>query len=177
MSAKKEGAVIMQSAGILVDAYLDVLGADVLGHLRCNWRRRVSAVKRESCRQSDLQVILLRPGITEVDRVTTVGGREDGRSSALKERGLDEEALAGSLRVTRYPDVIRISERLGGILHILDLNIRDLGRGHLYLDHVAQGIFALCRRVVVVVFLLGRADMSGVLNLRVAFQRAVLAQL
>src|SRR5437868_14071163 len=118
--------------------------------------------------------VLLRPCVTEIDRITALGRLKKRRYALLEEGRLNEESFACALCVARNFDLELIDEGLFEVGHVLDLDVRDFSRAHAFFNHVAQPLFAFCLRGFVIQLLLICAQVSGILYSHVAFKRTVI---
>src|SRR5258706_5055045 len=97
-------------------------------------------------------------------------------NSVLKELRLQKQALPCALGVTRHSNVKRIDERLNPIGYVLDLYVRQLRRAHAGLERVSQSLFALLGRIVIIILLTFRADVTRELEANVAFECPILTE-
>ena len=112
----------------------------------------------------------------KVDGVLSLAGAEQWAHTALEESRLQKQPFPGALRISRNTHVVSISEVFDRIGGILDLDVRDLGRAHPFLDTVAKSLFALARGVVVALLFFVETQVTGVFNAHVTFESAVLKQ-
>src|SRR5215216_6259972 len=137
---------------------------------------RLGVVEREALGEGDLDRVILRPRVVEVDLVAARRHGEARREPLLEEGGLEEASLARARRVAGHADVEGVDERLDGVVHVPDDEVGDLG-AHLRLPGFHDRLLALGRRVLVVVLLALAREVARVLNPHVAFERAVLGEL
>ena len=76
--------------------------------------------------QIEGDLVLVDSRITEINRIFPFLHRKARRYVLLEEAGREEQPFAGPLGVAGHLNVTSIDQRLLRVVHIIDLNIRDL---------------------------------------------------
>src|SRR5687768_15103302 len=149
----------------------------VVANISASKRRRcVGIVKRITRGQGDCYLVFFRPGIVEVNVILARAGGKERAISVLEKRRLQEQSLSSALCISGDFNVVGIHKRLDWIGDVFNLDVRKLGGAQPLLNTLAQGLFPLNGRIVIVPLFSLHSHMTVVLNPRIAFERAVVSE-